>query len=209
MSQINAGSAMSPVLNLGITTFIFVWLSTFSRAKWLHIKFQKRTVRNFSLQHLKWHMKNAIPHLVLFFIATVERNIPLTGFNSFCINTIRSNPFLSPASRMITRSQNHSSHRWKKKNSTERTILPIEHFKPALLRILNFIILSDLITHWKIWHHARWKRASVQLLNETSVFESPDLFVFDYILRRFAFSCLIFDLACQPLKALSCQGIRA
>lgn len=35
----------------------------------------------------------------------------LTGFNSFCINTIRSNPFLSPASRMITRSQNHSSHR--------------------------------------------------------------------------------------------------
>ena len=35
----------------------------------------------------------------------------------------------------------------KKKNSTERTILPIEHFKPALLPILNFIILSDLITH--------------------------------------------------------------
>ena len=56
-------------------------------------------------------MKNAIPHLVLFFIATVERNIPLTGFNSFCINTIRSNPFLSLASRMITRSQNHFSHR--------------------------------------------------------------------------------------------------
>jgi len=26
-------------------------------------------------------------------------------------NVIRSNPFLSPASRMITRSQNHSSHR--------------------------------------------------------------------------------------------------
>ena len=113
-NRIRDGSAMSPVLNLGITTFIFAWLSTFSHAKWSHIRFQKRTAPNFSLQHLKWRMKNAIPHLVLFFIATVERNIPLTGFNSFCINTIRSNPFLSPASRMITRSQNHSSHRWKK-----------------------------------------------------------------------------------------------
>lgn len=154
-------------------------------------------------------MKSAIHHLVLFFIATEARNIPRIVSNNSCMNTIRNNLSRNPASRMITRSQNRSSHHWKKKNSTERTILPIEHFKPALLPILNFIILSDLITHWKIWHHARWKRASVQLLNETSVFESPDLFVFDYILRRFAFSCLIFDLACQPLKALSCQGIRA
>ena len=148
-------------------------------------------------------MKNAIPHLVLFFIATVERNIPLTGFNSFCINTIRSNPFLSPASRMITRSQNHSSHRWKKKSSTERIILPIERFKPALLPILSFITLSAPIVHWKIWRHARWKRASVQLLNETSVFESSNLLVFYYVLRRFVFSCLIFASARHSLKSLS------
>ena len=32
-------------------------------------------------------------------------------FQQLLHNTIRSNPFLSPASRMITRSQNHSSHR--------------------------------------------------------------------------------------------------
>ena len=87
--------------------YICVIIDLFSRKVIAH----KVSKKNFSLQHLKWHMKNAIPHLVLFFIATMERNIPLTGFNSFCINTIRSNPFLSPASRMITRSQNHSSHR--------------------------------------------------------------------------------------------------
>lgn len=46
----------------------------------------------------------------------------------------------------------------------------------------------------------------MQLLNETSVFESPDLFVFYYTLRQFAFSCLIFDLAWQRMNPLSCQG---
>lgn len=35
----------------------------------------------------------------------------------------------------------------KKKSSTARTILPIEHFKPALLPILSFIIANDLITY--------------------------------------------------------------
>lgn len=94
----------------------------------------------------------------------------------------------------------------KKKSSTARTILPIEHFKPALLPILSFIIANDLITYWKIWRYTRWKRVSVQLLNETSVFESPDLFVFYYTLRQFAFSCLIFDLAWQRMNPLSCQG---
>ena len=75
--------------------YICVIIDLFSRKVIAH-KVSKRTAPNFSLQHLKWRMKNAIPHLVLFFIATVERNIPLTGFNSFCINTIRSNPFSQP-----------------------------------------------------------------------------------------------------------------
>ena len=94
----------------------------------------------------------------------------------------------------------------KKKSSTARTILPIEHFKPALLPILSFIIANDLITYWKIWRYTRWKRVSVQLLNETSVFESPDFFVFYYTFRQFAFSCLIFDSAWQLMKLLPYQG---
>ena len=151
-------------------------------------------------------MRNAIHRLVLFFIATEAHNIPLIVFNRSCMNTIRSNLFRNPASRMTMRSQNHFSLRWKKKSSTERTILPIEHFKPALLPILSFIITNDLIVHWKIWRHAKWKRAAVQLLNETSVFESPDFFVFYYTFRQFAFSCLIFDSAWQLMKLLPYQG---
>ena len=150
-------------------------------------------------------MRNAIHRLVLFFIATEARNIPLIVFNRSCMNTIRSNLFRNPASRMTMRSQNHFSLRWKKKSSTERTILPIEHFKPALLPILSFITLSAPIVHWKIWRHARWKRASVQLLNETSVFESSNLLVFYYVLRRFVFSCLIFASVRHSLKSLSYQ----
>ena len=49
-----------------------------------------------------------------------------------------------------TQSQNLSSHRWKKKSSTERIILPIEHFKQVSLPILSFTIPNDLIAHWRI-----------------------------------------------------------
>lgn len=54
----------------------------------------------------------------------------------------------------------------------------------------------------------KWKRAAVQLLNETSVFESPNLLVFYYVLRRFVFSCLIFASARHSLKSLSYQDFQ-
>ena len=199
---------MLVALDSEITISMSVWSLIFSPAKWSHIRFQRRTVPNSLRPRLRWLMRSEIPQPNLFSIVIAAHNIHLTGFNSFCINTIRSNPFLSPASRMITRSQNHSSHRWKKKSSTERIILPIERFKPALLPILSFITLSAPIAHWKIWHHARWKRASVRLLNETSVFESPNLLVFYYVLRRFVFSCLIFASARHSLKSLSYQDFQ-
>ena len=48
----------------------------------------------------------------------------------------------------------------------------------------------------------------MQLLNETSVFESPNLLVFYYVLRRFVFSCLIFASARHSLKSLSYQDFQ-
>ena len=151
-------------------------------------------------------MKSAIHHLVLFFIATEARNIPRIVSNNSCMNTIRNNLSRNPASRMITRSQNRSSHHWKKKNSTERTILPIEHFKPALLPILSFIIPNDRIAHWKISRPAKWKNSPLRISNKTSVFEPPYLFVFYFNLKWFEFFRLIFSMARQSLKTLSRQG---
>ena len=49
----------------------------------------------------------------------------------------------------------------------------------------------------------------MQLLNETSVFESPNLLVFYYVLRRFVFSCLIFTWHSIFKKTLLCQGLQS
>ena len=48
-------------------------------------------------------MKNAIPHLVLFFIATVEHNIHLIGSNSFYMSIKYSSLFRAPVSHMTMR----------------------------------------------------------------------------------------------------------
>lgn len=137
--QPNDGSAMLLVLNWEITIFIFAWSSTFSRTKWLHIKFQKGTVRSLSPLHSKWRMKSAIPRLILFFIATEAHNIPFIVSNRSCMNTIRNNLFHHSASRMITRSQNHSSHRFVEKEELYRKDHPSDRaFQASVASYIEF-----------------------------------------------------------------------